>query len=326
MDKQALTSLLNNVSNLRSISSADLEKVVEKHPYFEVGQLMLVKKYQEEKHVAFNNQLEKASIYASNRSHLFQFINEADMNVSLVEAGSEEQDDEKTAITVTEELVNQNQELSVLETEAEIQEDKVDEIESKEHHSISEIETISDHSEELLETVSEDENEEITVVSPVEENIEVAENEEQPNEPDIPAEEVIEIETDHSFSEWLKVLNDQHVEIEKPKAKKKDVLDAHIEMESNAQFLQMEEPATLDEFLEKNISRKHEASDEINVSELAKHSVEPHDDLVSETLAKLLVLQKKYDHATEVYQKLGLKYPEKSSYFAIRIEEIKKLR
>lgn len=43
----------------------------------------------------------------------------------------------------------------------------------------------------------------------------------------------------------------------------------------------------------------------------------------SENYAKILVLQKKYDKALEIYQELILKNPEKSTYFAGKIEEIK---
>ena len=45
---------------------------------------------------------------------------------------------------------------------------------------------------------------------------------------------------------------------------------------------------------------------------------------MTETLAKVFVKQKKYDKALEAYQILGLKYPEKNSFFALRIKEIKK--
>ena len=50
------------------------------------------------------------------------------------------------------------------------------------------------------------------------------------------------------------------------------------------------------------------------------------DELMTETLAKVFVKQKKYDKALEAYQILGLKYPEKNSFFALRIKEIKKLQ
>jgi hypothetical protein len=47
---------------------------------------------------------------------------------------------------------------------------------------------------------------------------------------------------------------------------------------------------------------------------------------MTETLAKVFIKQKKYVKALEAYQILGLKYPEKNSFFADRIEEIKDLQ
>ena len=48
-------------------------------------------------------------------------------------------------------------------------------------------------------------------------------------------------------------------------------------------------------------------------------------ELVTETLAKILTNQKKYKKAIKAYRILSLKYPKKSSFFADRIKEIKKL-
>jgi len=50
------------------------------------------------------------------------------------------------------------------------------------------------------------------------------------------------------------------------------------------------------------------------------------DELVTETLAMIYFEQKKYDKALNAFRKLSLKYPEKSIYFATRIEEIEKLK
>ncbi|MBW6534843.1 MAG: tetratricopeptide repeat protein [Mariniphaga sp.] len=61
-------------------------------------------------------------------------------------------------------------------------------------------------------------------------------------------------------------------------------------------------------------------------NEIVEKSVSESDELITETLAMLYFEQKKYDKALEAFQKLSLKYPEKSVYFASRIEEIEKLK
>lgn len=60
-----------------------------------------------------------------------------------------------------------------------------------------------------------------------------------------------------------------------------------------------------------------------NTENLAASSTEINDELLSESFAKLLVSQGKKPKAKKIYEKLMLKFPEKSSYFADLIEKLK---
>ena len=80
----------------------------------------------------------------------------------------------------------------------------------------------------------------------------------------------------------------------------------------------------IDDFLkstERIIPDKNLKNDE----DLSEKSWSSNDELMTETLAKVFVKQKKFKKAIEAYQILSLKYPEKNSLFANQIKEIKKL-
>jgi tetratricopeptide (TPR) repeat protein len=67
------------------------------------------------------------------------------------------------------------------------------------------------------------------------------------------------------------------------------------------------------------VAKKVEFYSPVNV---AKHSVEFNEDLVSEPLAAIFEKQGYFDKAIKAYEKLSLKFPEKRAYFATRIEKI----
>ncbi|MCG6187961.1 hypothetical protein [Maribellus maritimus] len=87
----------------------------------------------------------------------------------------------------------------------------------------------------------------------------------------------------------------------------------------------------IDKFLASDsgkIKRKSETDNEwqSGENEAVKKSEEEDGEIVSETLATIYLQQKKYEKAISAFEKLSLKYPEKSVYFASRIKEIEDLK
>ncbi len=80
----------------------------------------------------------------------------------------------------------------------------------------------------------------------------------------------------------------------------------------------------IDNFIKKNPSISRPKTGFFDPMESAKESVVDKENIVSETLANIYMDQGHYEKALHIYEKLSLKYPEKSSYFAPLIEKAKK--
>lgn len=76
----------------------------------------------------------------------------------------------------------------------------------------------------------------------------------------------------------------------------------------------------IDKFIKEEPQIKPPAPNKIDTENKAKKSSEDHGEVVSETLAKIYVEQMLYHKALDVYKKLSLKFPEKSTYFASQIK------
>ena len=78
----------------------------------------------------------------------------------------------------------------------------------------------------------------------------------------------------------------------------------------------------IERFIREEPQIKPPQADKINLENKARKSAEDQLTLVTETLANIYVEQGLYPKAIAIYQKLSLKYPEKSTYFAARITEL----
>ncbi|MDG1037832.1 MAG: hypothetical protein P8O89_02685 [Polaribacter sp.] len=112
----------------------------------------------------------------------------------------------------------------------------------------------------------------------------------------------------HSFSEWLQISS------RKPIVRK-----------SNEIYRETDEKGDLiNKFIQNNPKIKPLAKDKKIAIPVKKNK--PDSSLMTATLAKVYLEQKKYENAIQAYRILSLKYPEKSSFFADQIKRIQILQ
>ena len=113
----------------------------------------------------------------------------------------------------------------------------------------------------------------------------------------------------HSFQEWLQLARVQPI--------KREEFDENFDLKTKQESL-------IDKFIATN--PKIPALEKNASVTPVMPTIEEKSYLMTETLAKVYLEQKKYLRAIQAYEILILKYPEKSSFFANSILEIKKLQ
>ncbi len=82
----------------------------------------------------------------------------------------------------------------------------------------------------------------------------------------------------------------------------------------------------IDKFLQSDVGPIRADAETLLKGDVSKDSIEEDDNFITDTLARIYVKQGMLSKAIFAYEKLSLKFPEKSVYFATQIEEIKRLK
>ena len=130
--------------------------------------------------------------------------------------------------------------------------------------------------------------------------------------------EEAEVKFSGSFLQWLDKIRNRK---SKPSEKKVVNLPKKTEKEQKEQ---LDEQAILDRFIERQPKISRVKREVFSAENMAKKSIHDDEEFVTETLAKINYRQGNYNKAIRIYEKLGLKYPDKFTYFAEEIEKIKK--
>lgn len=313
MTTTELTQLLTQPSQLNEWTYEALDQLLLQYPYCNGLRMLLLKKYKNDRHIAFNRHLMLASMYAVDRSRLYDFL-----NTSVVANA------ETTVIPLAASDNNAEQEVLLVEPPA-VYSHKV----SENPPILAFQAPITAQDLALSATDYEDTREEWSAM-PVEEWLKGSPEEEEAADKQQTEEEGlgkkpfklsrIPVFDEHMF-DFLEEETPEETESEKPLLEKeKEEKGNNFPTEPTP-----EEADVFDFFMKqtdsflKSLNERKETKEEKELQDLEDDSTTENDAVVSETLAELLALQGQNAKAIKMYAALSLKFPEKSRLFADKI-------
>ncbi len=296
--------LINKPSAINAEQVIKLEQLLKNFPYFQSAMSLYLKGLYAQDSFKYNQALKKTAAATTDRAVLFDFITSENF-VPLQNKIFEDLTKKIMSINVIDSLI--------------IAEKTTVEDNNLEKSIVASVKSADRDEEVILTPVLE--KIETAFVAPLEEVIITAPIQEEKSAPIIAIEEKLQTgkplpftqnET-YSFNEWLQISKVQPI-IREEIAQKTEVTDGKLSSKLSL----------IDKFIEANPKIKP-VQKEANFPVVALKT-EDTSYLMTETLAKVYLEQKKYSKAIQAYQILILKYPEKSSFFANRISDIKKLQ
>lgn len=294
MTKSDFLNYIKEPRLLHQFELPEIVKICQSFPYFQSGHLLLSKVYQNTGHLDFERQLKLAAAYAIDRKALHSLIiEEKNEEKEILDSSSPNKSLESHDMDLKKE-----EELEYHDFQEEQNSTKAEMAEKKRNSddALLEKQILSGaiNSSILLEV--DDEIPEIDSLMPSKQKAKTEKSEVKEE-----VKNTFNENEAHRFSDWLSFYK---------------IEDS--ENESSEEWDDFDKKAT---DLEDNNSLpvKHEF---YSAAKMARLSVQEHDDLITETLAKIYEDQEHFEKALNAYKKLQLKYPEKRSYFASRIIEI----
>jgi len=283
----------------------EVYELIDIFPYFQSAHMLLLKGLQNNADVKFENQLRNSAIHIADREKLYYLLRtKPSENISsdkiIQEIIVPEEHTYDTQQTVIESAKNSEHLISEIEKDSEDLQSKEqqDKDDHSQHHSI----LIS----------SELDNEEYSgVMLLMDEESSTTEDKIFFMDPGFSfsdRSDLLELDLDENMTD---ISDEIEFDLENPP----------IEEKTSNKLLQSE---LIDKFIIANprIEPNREKSN-LPPEDIAKPFVEEEGGFVTETLARIYINQGYYSKAIDIYEKLCLKFPEKSSYFASQIEKVK---
>jgi tetratricopeptide (TPR) repeat protein len=304
MNRDDFTRMIHNTTVVDRQTIGEVRELIDLFPYFQSAHLLLLKGLNNTSDVKFESQLKKSAIYVADRERLYYLLKEeSQLQDVRTEIGK--------SVNIIEPVNTENQQ-TVIES--------------------------GKNSQELINEF--EKNDQLT-----------DEEKESDNSPDgEPHSLLLNEESEDDSAEIVFLLNDDNEPVEE----RIIYLDPSILVPGNADLLELdlqEEGAassaadhTSSGLIEDMVksSKKQVQSELIDKFIIANPKIEPVRDksghplediskpfteekggFITETLARIYINQGYYSKAIDIYERLSLKFPEKSSYFATQIEKIK---
>ncbi|AKA34608.1 hypothetical protein [Flagellimonas lutaonensis] len=287
MNVQDFIALLQKPATILSPKQTrELEEILDEYPYFQAARALHLKGLHQLKSYKYNNALKLTAAHTADREVLFDFITSKEFLQNQI----------------ADTLVGRTANISDSEVVAE-------EVEPSE-----EIETLLPESEEAPLPQSAKDAEQILsprLFKTSEKDTLTTSEEESGQELELGQPLPFTKDERHSFAEWLQLTSKRPIKREKGKKIEDDERKKKFEL--------------LDRFIESSPKIVPKETEVVKVN--IKESVTiDQNELMTETLAKVYLEQKKFKKAIQAYKILSLKYPEKSGFFADRIQAVKRLQ
>ncbi len=290
MNSIEFNKILHNSDLIEDSQMNQLEAIVHEFPFFQAAKAVHLKQLKKTASLKYNEYLKKTAAYTIDRKVLFEYITSLDFTKKTIK------------------------EFEILEEIEVIDPVFIETFHSKMKESFAPIQKTVQP--EIAEIVASE-----IIVSDIE--VEQTNNEfkEEISTTENP-ETVLELgkplhfskAEPHSFNEWMQLISKKPISREE-----KPVQKAEIPSKIEDKF------SLIDRFIESNPKIKP-VDRSAAIVDVTADSNQQEESLMTETLAKVYLEQKKYDSALQAYRILSLKYPEKSSFFAHRIKAIKILQ
>lgn len=354
MDTTKLQAFIADPSLVSKDDLAEFEKSLVKYPFCSTLHILYLKALSNTNSIHFDEALRKSSIQVNDREQLFNIINtKTDPKEELIAFKAPlEPAIEKEVIT---EGIKTETQPQVSKRNAKQQEDKQPEVLEPKERALENSNTLETDilnsaidSALIFDVENIDRSDDASNTELSDNLIDISEDIalEFTNEPALtelssspidenPVKEDSPINLENlSFSEWLQYKKSgqhqqTHIELESKESSPLQTTDALLQEEAEEsipepKLTKKEINHLLDKFIEEEPRLSKPKKNFYNPLDNAKKSLDDEDILVSETLAKIYHLQKKYSKAIKAYEQLSLLNPKKKSFFADQIKKIKK--